>query len=78
MVSKGGLQLGEAETPAGGARGASKGQATGLAFTLASHRFLFLFIAHSPWTEVVDMVWESGDLGFWSWYWLRHLKAQFL
>lgn len=77
VVSKGGfLTPKEPWTPAEGDQGAHSSQATSLTFTLASHRFLFLFITHSPWTEVVDMVWESGDPGFWSWCWL--LRTQFL
>lgn len=34
----------------GGAKGAHNTQATSLTLTLSSHKFLFLFITHSPWT----------------------------
>lgn len=65
-VSKGGfLKPEEVWTPADGAKGAGNTQATSLTFTLASHRFLC--ITHSPWPEWW-VWWESGDLGFWSWY----------
>lgn len=65
-MSKGGfLKPEEVWTPAGGATGAHKSQATSLIFTPASHRFLFLFITHSPWTEW--WVWsesqETRDIG---------------